>query len=204
MRGASSAGHGAGAGAGAGTVARRDPLAGYRPRVVAGMWTLFMLVLKRSLVQVRGSCCHVCGTVCQCAFVHQVTVYTACVCACACARIQSARRCHRLLQHSRTKMSFLIGESSISSMAMPTQATVDSFATYPHRRSLFSAPDPCSMQTTRSFSSPVCSWRWCTSTTPCSARPSPPRCSPGVLRTWAPTASCACPSSRTRSSTGHP
>lgn len=63
MRGASSAGHGAGAGAGAGTVARRDPLAGYRPRVVAGMWTLFMLVLKRSLVQVRGSCCHVSGTV---------------------------------------------------------------------------------------------------------------------------------------------
>jgi hypothetical protein len=117
MRGASSGGHGAGvgagAGAGAGTVARRDPLAGYRPRVVAGMWTLFMLVLKRSLVQVRGSCCHVCGTVCQCAFVHQVTVYTACVFACACVRIQSARHCHRLLQHSRTKMSFLIGESSI-------------------------------------------------------------------------------------------
>ena len=80
MRGASSAGHGAGAGAGAGTVARRDPLAGYRPRVVAGMWTLFMLVLKRSLVQVRGSCCHVSGTVrsrvwhrTPCACVHQVT-----------------------------------------------------------------------------------------------------------------------------------
>jgi hypothetical protein len=85
MRGASSGGPGAGVGAGAGAGAgagpvspgRRDPLAGYKPRQVAGSFQLFMLVLKRSFVQVSpgavtrgcavlGIRCRVCPALLHC------------------------------------------------------------------------------------------------------------------------------------------